>query len=580
MSVPKSIIEVANNGIALVDVPSVTQHVVVGCASAGPMLTPRLVSYSSLLSTFQAGPAVKAAAYTQAQTDSNVIFVRVPSSPLAVTVSVDETAVQGTTSISTTGTPDDSYDIVFTVIDPGTIGTAGITYTLSLDGGATTGVETALGTNTSIVVGNITILFAAGTLLAADVVRIFTYPASETVYAIKFSGTAAVDITGTPIDSYRIRLEIITGGTFGVDGIRYRYSLDDGLSFREETRLGTADSIALEDYEGVSSGLTVQFTAGDTCFSGEVLTAATRGPSPQASDVVEAITEVEAGIYAADYACIHVVGDSSASLVGTVASKLAALYADQTFTFGLFGTRQKGTSEDPDEFAARLSAEFASTGDVRIAVSAGHARCLDPVSGYSWFRPASWLAMPRIIARPIGEDQGRKLTGSLPSDTSIWDIDNVRVEYDARVDSILHDNRFLTLRTYKGETGVYITQGRMMNPNGTDFRLIAYRRVMDVASAIFQKIGESQLNNNIRLDATTGKITEKDARKFDRDLQAALENVLLTTGQVSAIQVRLSRTDNLLVPNPVLNCDVRIVPLGYVGDFRGNIAFIAKLPTL
>lgn len=76
----------------------------------------------------------------------------------------------GTSVPTITGTPYDDYQPVFKVINGGTIGTAGITFQVSLDLGRTFGPVFALGTATSYAIpqSGITINFGSGTLVAND----------------------------------------------------------------------------------------------------------------------------------------------------------------------------------------------------------------------------------------------------------------------------------------------------------------------------------------------------------------------------------------------------------------------------
>lgn len=580
MSVPTSQIEVLNNGIALVDSPQTTLYAVIGCSTDGPLMSPRQVSYSSLLETFEAGPAVKAAAYCLAQTDTNVFFVRVPATAVSAVKTLDVSEKTGTSVVTVPGTATDSYEFVITIVNGGTIGTPGITYTISQDGGETVSNTTALGSATTIASGGITFTFAAGTLVTGDVIRLFTYPASESIYAYSATatGTATVDFTGTPIDSYEIRFEVIEGGEIGVEGITYRYSLDAGRTFTDVMRLGTAESVELMDYENISTGVTVSFAnVTDTLDATDVFTCKTYGPQCQASDVNDALQALEDNVsFAGKYNFVQVVSDFGFAAVNSVASKLNSLYQESTFTHGLFQTRQIGASESDDHFNAEMTTFRNNVADNRVSVGARHGKIQDPVGGHILWRNAIWSAPARLVSRPIAEELGRKLTGALPSDVSISNDEGEIVEYDARVDSVLHDLGFVTYRTYKGETGIYFTRGNIMSPAGSDFKVIAHRRVMDLASKIFQKVGEMQILNGLRLNASTGYILEKDARKLDRDLLSALEENLADS--VSGIQAKFNRNDVLTGANPTLRAKVRIVPLGYVGDFRGEIGFVAKLP--
>lgn len=150
---------------------------VMGNSDSGPLNTPAIVSRTKdLLGTYGRGAMVHAASYAINSMGIPVVVVRTGASTAATEATIDVTGVTGT-SVVTYGadtTANDDYELWFQVVTGGTIGTAGITYRASLDGGRTPGPVTALGTATSYVFpnsGGVGFAFAAGTLVAGDVVR-------------------------------------------------------------------------------------------------------------------------------------------------------------------------------------------------------------------------------------------------------------------------------------------------------------------------------------------------------------------------------------------------------------------------
>lgn len=83
----------------------------------------------------------------------------------------------GTSVVTFTGTPKDTYFILVTLITGGTVGTTGIQFTVSLDAGRSVNLpRISLGTASTYVIPNtgITINFAAGTLTAGVTIRGYT----------------------------------------------------------------------------------------------------------------------------------------------------------------------------------------------------------------------------------------------------------------------------------------------------------------------------------------------------------------------------------------------------------------------
>lgn len=142
-----------------------------GVASAGPInQAVSLASTTQLQATFQDGPLVDAAALVIAK-GKQVLVVRVSEAAPGDVVGSLNDASAGTSAITVSGTPAPRNfgQLIFKVIKGGTVGTAGITYGVSTDNGASFGDPIALGTNNSATIApGVTLALGAGTLLAGD----------------------------------------------------------------------------------------------------------------------------------------------------------------------------------------------------------------------------------------------------------------------------------------------------------------------------------------------------------------------------------------------------------------------------
>src|ERR1700755_2270451 len=58
------------------------------------------------------------------------------------------------------------------------------------------------------------------------------------------TGTSVVTVTGVPNDDYEARFRVVGGGTVGVAGITYQYTLDGGRNWSTVRALGTANTFA------------------------------------------------------------------------------------------------------------------------------------------------------------------------------------------------------------------------------------------------------------------------------------------------------------------------------------------------
>lgn len=128
---------------------------VVGPASSGTNDTPATYArVKDLVAAFTSGPAVEAAAHFIDAYGKAVLFVKSAASVAGSVGSVTSVPGTGTAeiTIASSPTPNDDYELVLKIVAGGTVGTAGITYQLSYDGGRTYGPTTALGTADEITI--------------------------------------------------------------------------------------------------------------------------------------------------------------------------------------------------------------------------------------------------------------------------------------------------------------------------------------------------------------------------------------------------------------------------------------------
>lgn len=280
-------------------------------------------------------------------------------------------------------------------------------------------------------------------------------------------------------------------------------------------------------------------------------------------------------------------GDVKVATATSVAGALDTLESQAVFTYALFSARDRASGEiaadkTPSAYwRQRLIDEWLQFGSDRIAVSAGRARITCPVTARQNRRPTSWIVASRLVEKTIQVDPGRVKDGALSSDVLIYDENGHLVELDSRLSSALHAARFLTLRTYERLDGVYVTRGNLMSPSGGLSR-IALRAVLDVGSEVFHLVLLQQVENDLFANpltgpqptpgATPGGIAEIDARIIDRELYTALEAILIKPGYVSAVQVRVSRTDPFLTTGEI-TAKVSMTQKGYVDKATGTIGF-------
>ncbi len=174
MTQPKVTITELDGALGVLPPSAGALFALAGVSSSGPVDTPATYARTKdVIAAFGAGPLVEAACHFIERYGRPVVLVRTGNSVAGVPGTLVTTDWTGTSiaTLDATGLPNDDYEGYLVVVTGGTIGTAGITFQWSLDGGRTLSPVTALGTAITFAfpgAGGVNLDFAAGTVVAGD----------------------------------------------------------------------------------------------------------------------------------------------------------------------------------------------------------------------------------------------------------------------------------------------------------------------------------------------------------------------------------------------------------------------------
>jgi hypothetical protein len=217
-----------------------------GTAAGGPLNVPAaFAKVKDVVAAFVRGPLVEFGCHYITTYNRPIVLCRTDESvegdylgeveAADGTISaIDNTQVTGSVDFSDNASdPLITGDWMIVVITGGTRGTAGIVYQV-FKNGVSQGVF-ALGTATTLSISGtgISLSLSAGTLNAGDLATFSTIGPIEAAageLVDSGGGTSVVTIAADthPSDDYELYLEIVTGGTIGVEGITLRWSLTGG----------------------------------------------------------------------------------------------------------------------------------------------------------------------------------------------------------------------------------------------------------------------------------------------------------------------------------------------------------------
>lgn len=315
----------------------------------------------------------------------------------------------------------------------------------------------------------------------------------------------AVTLSGTPLDDFEARVEILLGGARGV--ATYRLSLDGGDTWLGETVTAAAVAIA-------GTGLTLNFATG-TYVLADYYTWTSYAPYYAAADLAAAFDSIKRkGLRGK---CAFVVGQVSgatdalkataaASIFSTISTKIDELATAKIYTVGIM------SAPDVTDTSALATGMAASTHESMVV-------CADPVEFKSAVtqrlqRRPSMFALAQVLARiELSDDAAQdkpecRLNGSV-----------TKIYRDEDQDPQLNDDRFVTCRTFASDRNTFfITNPITRATSGSDFELLqdafVRDRIKEAFEAYWQKVLSQKLlvNANGTLLSSVAAALESSAR--------------------------------------------------------------------
>lgn len=424
----------------------------------------------------------------------------------------------------------------------------------------------------------------AGQLVESGVPTIFVKVATNTAgaaSAVTFSGTgtSVLTLTGsTPYDQYNVVVTVVRSGTAGSDPEPgFTVSLDGGVTVSREIRM-PANRI----YSGLqaTTGLVLNFTAASMVEDDEY-TFTTTAPTWAAADVATAVDALRAD--RREVGLGYVVGACSKTQADTILASVVQFLDRDKFVRFIVETRDINTSsgETEAQWMASISADYATFTTDYMGVAAGGCLAASTLlpQGVNFRRNIGQLAIVRAGRRTIGRDIGAVEDGALCPSYGGTNITGplagvpVSVVYhDEGGNPGLDTNRFITVTSFVGQTGYYITNPNLMCSPTSDFTLLQYGRVMDEGCRITRNFFTRLLSTDVRLNRRTGFILERDALAIESGNDSKLQAGLVDTGDASGVETILSRTDDINTTK-TLTVNVGIQPLGYVKVVSATMSF-------
>lgn len=398
-----------------------------------------------------------------------------------------------------------------------------------------------------------------------------------TAGAVTFTGTGtsvptANTTTNKPQDTYEVYVEVATGGTVGTSGVKYRYSYDGGRNLSPAQSLGTSNTFNIPNVCDVA-------LAAGTLVAGDTIAFRTAEPVFDGPGLLAAVNTYKTS--AVRTRLVAVAGPMTAALGGVLDTALEEMAVMNKPRRWIGNTRIPNVGESDAAYQTAMQATSTAYSTKRGALCAGAADLVSAVSGREYLRPISFrVAAEEGRAIALGNEESDIADLNLGSlvGTSVSDVNgNPKTScHDEFVSPGLDDQRYITLRTWPTFAGVYVTNPRLFSPEGSDFQFIPHGLIMDIAQETAYANLALRLNRPVLVDSTTGHIHESDAQEIEAGCEKALEAVLLAKPKASAVNVTVSRTDDILATK-TLTVSIQLVPLGYITTINVSIGFAVTI---
>jgi len=144
--------------------------IIAPCEKGTAALASMHVKPDLAVAEFGSGVLTEGAAYVMQITGNPVLCIRATASTAGTYGTVSHSGAGSSVATATVGAPFDDFEIVVKFVAGGTVGVAGATYQVSINGGRDFGPVTALGTGNTIAIPTTgaTLSLAAGTVLAGQ----------------------------------------------------------------------------------------------------------------------------------------------------------------------------------------------------------------------------------------------------------------------------------------------------------------------------------------------------------------------------------------------------------------------------
>ena len=301
--------------------------------------------------------------------------------------------------------------------------------------------------------------------------------AVKTAVVVTKTGTGDMTPSGAPLVNAEVLVQIVDDGE--LNAATFRYSLDGGDNWSPKRTVPPEfDGNGKGKTSIPGTGIELEFSKGDSGVSfvaGDVWEFRASAPRMSNGDLIRALELLyETNL---EYEFIHVVGESGRPVWAACGAMADKMFNRHRYIFFLCESRGRNTKETVDEWVGSLIDDAAKFTHWRVSVVAGRLELVDMNTGHQVDRNGAGVVAGLVSKNPVQRSIGYVMYNPVVLGLELNPYPQLSEAHIQALDAA----RYTTFRRYVGLRGIYVTNGRMMAEDISDYRYIEAVRTINRA---------------------------------------------------------------------------------------------------
>ncbi len=368
-------------------------------------------------------------------------------------------------------------------------------------------------------------------------------------------GTGTLSVSGNPHNSFDVLIKITGQG--GKNEALFMYSLNGGFTFSDELTVPLSGSFTIPE-----AGVQLTFTesaqpeAGVAFQTGDSFVFATTAPTMTNLDVLTAIDKLRH--FNELFEFVHIVGQSQKSCWAAVSEAQRVLAVEHHKPlFFVMEAYVPNENEGVLDYVLRLETDQKAVKNYDIQVVAARSRYIGMDGVTREINNAG------IVCGLYSQTRVHQSIGKT-RDTAGMGIDKSKMleltpKCIAEHLPVLDAAKYLTFRQYDGLENFFVTNARVMSPDGSDYRYAEDVRVKNKIIKEVRREGLQLLQDDIDLTNVQGELETR--AKF---MQAPLDE-MVKLGEISSAKITVPSGQDIIATE-TMQVVIRYVSRGYIRE--------------